>query len=152
MAGVGQFKRATAARWTSVNPTLAAGELGLETDTFKMKIGNGSTNWVGLPYANIGNTGPTGPAGPTGTGLSRTLATTIDFQTIAGENQTVTTTIVDALIKSNSIIFIQVLDEEFLAQNVSCRIVSITDSTNYTIEAIAPDGATGVMNINILIF
>lgn len=40
-----------AANWTSINPVLAAGEPGLETDTRKMKIGNGSTAWNSLPYA-----------------------------------------------------------------------------------------------------
>lgn len=53
-----QFRRGTASQWTSANPTLAAGELGLETDTYSFKIGNGLTGWVGLPY--VGITGPTG--------------------------------------------------------------------------------------------
>jgi len=45
-----QFRRGTAALWTSVNPTLAEGECGLETDTGKLKVGNGTQNWVNLPY------------------------------------------------------------------------------------------------------
>lgn len=44
------IRRDTAANWTSVNPTLAAGELGGETDTGKLKLGNGSTAWTGLSY------------------------------------------------------------------------------------------------------
>ena len=79
MAGQGQFKRATAARWTSVNPILASGELGLETDTNKMKFGDGVTAWNSLLYANIGNTGPVGPTGPTGQGFNNTGQATIDF-------------------------------------------------------------------------
>jgi Major tropism determinant N-terminal domain len=47
-----QQRRDTAANWTSNNPTLAAGEIGLETDTAKFKIGNGSTAWASLTYAN----------------------------------------------------------------------------------------------------
>ena len=35
-----QVRRGTASQWTSANPTLAAGEWGLETDTLKTKIGN----------------------------------------------------------------------------------------------------------------
>jgi len=54
-----QVRRGTAAQWTSTNPTLAAGEWGLETDTLKTKIGNGSTLWNSLAYATgsvaIGN-------------------------------------------------------------------------------------------------
>lgn len=62
-----QLRRGTAAAWTSANPTLAAGELGVETDTNKFKVGNGSTSWTSLPYATKGDTGPTGPTGPVST-------------------------------------------------------------------------------------
>jgi hypothetical protein len=47
-----QIRRGTASQWTSTNPTLAAGELGLETDTLLMKAGNGSTAWTSLAYIN----------------------------------------------------------------------------------------------------
>jgi hypothetical protein len=46
-----QVRRGTASSWTSTNPTLAAGELGFETDTGKFKIGTGSSTWTGLAYA-----------------------------------------------------------------------------------------------------
>ena len=36
-----QLRRDTAAQWQSVNPTLLNGEIGIETDTLKFKIGNG---------------------------------------------------------------------------------------------------------------
>jgi hypothetical protein len=45
-----QIRRGTAAQWTSANPTLAAGEQGYESDTNKIKIGNGSTAWNSLDY------------------------------------------------------------------------------------------------------
>ena len=44
-------RRDTAANWTSVNPTLAGGEIGFETDTGKFKIGTGSATWTSLTYA-----------------------------------------------------------------------------------------------------
>ena len=47
-----QTRRGTAASWTSTNPTLAAGEIGFESDTNKFKIGTGSTAWASLPYAS----------------------------------------------------------------------------------------------------
>lgn len=50
MASVIQLKRGTAAAWTSANPVLAAGEAGFETDTKKMKVGDGSTAWTSLAY------------------------------------------------------------------------------------------------------
>lgn len=46
-----QFRRGTAAEWTAANPTLAEGELGLETDTDAVKIGDGDTPWNSLGYA-----------------------------------------------------------------------------------------------------
>jgi len=51
-----QVRRGTAASWTSTNPTLAAGEVGFETDTGKFKIGNGSSTWNGLAYNLNGGT------------------------------------------------------------------------------------------------
>ncbi len=45
-----QLRRGTASQWTSGNPTLAAGEMGVETDTGKIKVGNGSSAWNSLGY------------------------------------------------------------------------------------------------------
>jgi hypothetical protein len=57
-----QQRRDTASNWTSANPTLAPGEMGIETDTDKFKLGNGSTAWTSLGYGGI-----QGPAGADGT-------------------------------------------------------------------------------------
>ena len=43
-------RRDTAANWTGANPTLLAGEIGIESDTNKIKIGDGSTAWTSLGY------------------------------------------------------------------------------------------------------
>lgn len=48
-----QLRRDTAANWTSVNPTLADGEIGFETNTGLYKIGDGLTNWTTLGYGGI---------------------------------------------------------------------------------------------------
>lgn len=65
-----QLRRDTAANWTSANPTLAAGELGVETDTDQFKIGDGTTAWTSLAYGGLvgpaGATGATGATGPAG--------------------------------------------------------------------------------------
>jgi len=50
MASIIQIRRDTASNWSSANPTLAQGELGLETDTLKVKAGTGSANWASLSY------------------------------------------------------------------------------------------------------
>ena len=41
----------TAANWTTANPVLASGEMGVETDTNKFKFGDGVTAWTSLAYA-----------------------------------------------------------------------------------------------------
>lgn len=46
-----QLRRDTAANWTANNPTLLAGEVGIETDTRRMKFGNGTQAWTALAYA-----------------------------------------------------------------------------------------------------
>ena len=45
-----QLKHGLAAKWTERNPVLLAGEVGIETDTLKMKVGNGTSNWKALGY------------------------------------------------------------------------------------------------------
>ena len=45
-----QLKHGLAASWTERNPVLLAGEIGIETDTLKMKVGDGTTNWSALGY------------------------------------------------------------------------------------------------------
>lgn len=74
-----QQRRDTAANWTSNNPTLAAGELGVETDTGKMKIGTGSTAWNSLSYAATGTvTGVTAGTGLTGGTISSSGTIALD--------------------------------------------------------------------------
>ena len=50
MASIIQIRRDTASNWTSANATLAQGELGIETDTLKVKAGTGTGNWASLSY------------------------------------------------------------------------------------------------------
>jgi hypothetical protein len=64
-----RLRRDTAATWTSVNPTLGLGEPGFETDTNKLKVGDGVTPWTGLAYitgGGIGADGAPGAMGPPG--------------------------------------------------------------------------------------
>jgi hypothetical protein len=45
-----KFRRDTATDWSTKNPILAAGEPGLETDTGKLKFGDGVSTWNALSY------------------------------------------------------------------------------------------------------
>lgn len=47
-----QVRRGLASEWTSANPVLAAGEMGVETNTNLFKFGNGTSTWTALAYAN----------------------------------------------------------------------------------------------------
>lgn len=46
-------KNGTAEQWSTQNPVLMKGEIGLELDTKKFKFGDGVTNYNSLPYANV---------------------------------------------------------------------------------------------------
>jgi hypothetical protein len=79
-----QLRNGTAAQWTAANPTLAAGEVGIESDTKKQKFGDGTTAWNSLAYANGPTSGTSilygnGTGGfsnvTVGTGLSFTTGT-----------------------------------------------------------------------------
>lgn len=71
-----QVRRDTAANWTSTNPVLALGEPGWESDTDKLKFGDGVTAWASLAYfagsgsgvtdiTSAGSIAVTAPTGPT---------------------------------------------------------------------------------------
>jgi hypothetical protein len=69
-----QLRRGTAAEWTSANPTLAQGEIGVETDTKMFKLGDGSTAWATLNYV--------ASPGPTSVSANRDLAYTDHGKTL----------------------------------------------------------------------
>lgn len=96
-----QLRSDTAAVWTSANPTLALGEPGIESDTRKLKIGNGITAWNALPYfisgvhvrgqASYTSTGST-PIVTQGTYVTTGLTATLDSSTAYGISLGVTDT------------------------------------------------------------
>ena len=46
-----QMRNDIASAWTTANPVLAQGEFGIESDTLKQKIGDGTTAWNSLGYS-----------------------------------------------------------------------------------------------------
>lgn len=77
MASLIKLRRDTAANWTQVNPTLASGEPGLETDTRKIKYGDGSTAWNSLNYAGASGTVSVPTASTSVSGTVKVDGTTI---------------------------------------------------------------------------
>ena len=75
MASIIQIRRDTASAWTSANPTLAQGELALETDTLKLKAGDGTTSWTSLAYYDLGTAGYLASTGGALTGAITTNST-----------------------------------------------------------------------------
>lgn len=53
-----QQRRGTSTQWTNADPVLAAGEIGVETDTNQFKLGDGVSVWSDLSYfQNLGDLG-----------------------------------------------------------------------------------------------
>ena len=48
-----QLRNDTAENWTTQNPILLKGEMGVEIDTGKTKIGNGTDHWKTLKYSGV---------------------------------------------------------------------------------------------------
>ena len=56
-----QLRRGTTLEWTNANTILSIGEIGVEHDTGKFKLGNGTSNWNSLQYFNTIITGSSYP-------------------------------------------------------------------------------------------
>lgn len=84
-----QLRRDTAANWTSVNPILASGEQGYETDTGLMKVGNGLKAWADLNYFGAhDHNGGGGGTGGTNLGVTNVTQTTLDVTSDTGTDAT----------------------------------------------------------------
>ena len=84
-------RRDTASNWTSNNTVLLAGEWGIESDTKKFKIGDGTTAWQSLDYVPIPDTNRL-LAGNLTVGGNFTVngtTTTIDTTTLSVEDKNI---------------------------------------------------------------
>lgn len=113
MSSIIQVKRGTAAAWTSANPTLTAGEIGFESDTKKMKVGDGSTAWTSLTYTVTDGdiSGVTAGTGLSGGGSSGAVTLAIDTATTVDKttaqtltNKTLTSPIINNAVNTGSIL------------------------------------------------
>lgn len=96
-----QLRRGLAVDWTTNNSILASGEPGFETDTKKMKIGDGTTAWNSLGYTT-GNSTFLAVSNTTGnvqitpaavTVANATISTVIDNDFISVGNASINTVV-----------------------------------------------------------
>ena len=135
-----QFRRDTAANWTTANPVLLSGELALETDTAKFKIGNGTSAWTALAYGGI--KGDTGAPGRGITTVTRTSGTgapgTTDTYTITYSDSTTSTfTVYNGANGTNG-----TSPNAFTNIAVSGQSTVVADNTADTLTLVAGSGIT----------
>lgn len=86
-----QFRRGTGAEWASANPILAQGEIGVDLDVNRFKVGTGLTSWNYLDYTAVFDVvvqSPTAPivyptfannSGTTSVGIASTGSTSVVY-------------------------------------------------------------------------
>jgi hypothetical protein len=159
MTSVIQVKRGSASAWTSANTVLAAGEVGFETDTKKMKVGDGSTAWTSLGYTVTDGdiSGVTAGTGLSGGGSSGSVTLSVDTTTVATltDTQTLTNKTIDAA--SNTLTGVATLTGTQTLTNKTLTSPAITGGTlvNTVIKGLEEDvnvvasAATGTINFDV---
>jgi hypothetical protein len=84
-------RRGTAAAWTTANSLLGPGEIGFETDTKKIKIGDGTTLWASLSYFTAGGGSGTTLATTSWSGTTQTLTSAFQVWVFTGSAATTVT-------------------------------------------------------------
>lgn len=112
-----QFRRGTAAQWSSTNPVLSSGELGYETDTGNFKIGNGTTAWNSLSVLN---------------GITASTTATFTNKTINLANNTLTGTLAEFNTACSNADFVSIAGTETLTNKTLTTPVITLDTTSST--------------------
>lgn len=148
MSNIIQIRRDTATNWTSVNPILANGEMGLETDTLKIKWGNGVTRWNSLAYFT----------GSGGGGLNMKGTATINFGATPGTN-IIVTTVNDANVTSLSQVMVFMGGDATATHNkdehqivpIKFTVSDIVAGVSFKITAVSDWRLDGTFTVNYLI-
>lgn len=107
-----QVRRGTASTWANTDPNvvLSAGEIGYETDTGRIKIGDGTTTWNSLSYNTVVPTGFLAGSGlnvnvaANGSTVTYSLSdTTINIEDITGFVDAVNDRVADLLTAGSNI-------------------------------------------------
>jgi hypothetical protein len=116
MAQVIQLRRDTLANWTLNNPTPAQGEACYESDTGKLKIGDGINAYLILPYfSGTAGLGDMTKAVYDPAGINQQLMGLTAVQT--GTNKTFTNVVLDGTVTGSG-----VLDEDNMASNSATKV------------------------------
>ena len=135
------IRRDTAANWTANNPTLAAGEFGHETDTGKLKLGNGSTAWNSLGYqSNVtsvnGSTGAVTGLAPTASPTFTGIVTIPAGASISGFAPLASPTFTGTVTLPNSTVTAAMIASDAVTQaKIADRAVGSAELTNLTLNA-----------------
>ncbi len=145
MAEIIQIRRDTAANWTAANPVLAQGEMGLETDTIKIKWGNGVTAWNNLAYFTAAGGGGSNMKG----------SAVIDFGATPGGNKA-TVTVSDANILTTLKVIVFMSSEATADHNtvehemapIKLTAGNIVNGVSFDIIAVSDWILRGTFNVN----
>lgn len=95
-----QLRRGTTTQWSTTNPILAEGEIGLDTTLDKFKIGDGVTAWDSLSFSGLTQSDLASYA--TTTSLSNHESDTTNVHGIADTAALATQTYADSVVSSHS--------------------------------------------------
>ena len=139
-----QLRRDTASNWTSANPTLAAGEFAIETDTDKYKIGDGSTAWNSLGYSSLpSNVLPLSGGAMTGAITTNSTFDGVDVATRDGVLTSTTTTANAALPKAGGAMTGAITtNSTFDGVDIATRDAVLTSTTTTANAALPKAGGT----------
>lgn len=144
MNGTFQLRRGTAAQWTTNNPVLLPGEVGYETDTGKIKIGDAvGTAWTSLDYAGIpGETGDQGPPGNVQVSVTLDFGSTpVYSKSFSFSDGTVTTS-------SKILMAAAASSDEYEMDGFSCSAYCAVDGTITAFVHALPGPVTGGRTFN----
>ncbi len=126
------LRRDVASNWTTVDPILADGEVGYESDTGKMKVGDGATIWSLLPYRlSSGEINTASNAGTLGIGVfDGKVLEDLEFRnlvagsskvtiTLDGANKEIDINVVDGQIDHDGLLNTHNLTTDIVHQNIT---------------------------------
>jgi len=117
-----QLRNDLAANWTAANPTLAIGEIGVESDTNSVKVGDGSTAWNSLDYFGVSSAYVTNQINNLIDSAPGTLDTLNEIAAAIGDDENFITT-VNASIDAKAPLL-----ADFVTDSTTARTVTSSDA------------------------